>query len=194
MYNCGVCNKKGVNVKPALKYIELRADGSIAREDKICQSCHRGFLIRGYKPAVSDRHTIIALQNQPPVSQVPTTVESALLSESTVATAPQSAAPVSPAETITPIELPKLNAPDDYTPKPLTVSVTLPKPNADDSKNVDVIKVGRAVGKSTSLGKKAVVIKAPRADKTLAVKATQQAVEKKHKSKLKVIDKAKKSS
>lgn len=189
MYNCGICSKKGVNVKPALKYVELRADGSIAREDKICQSCHRGFLIRGYKPSVNDRHTIIALQHQPPVAQVPATAESALLLEPVLTPAPQATAPVSPAETVVPIELPKLNAPDDYTPKPLTVSVTLPKPSRSGSDNAAVIKVNRAVGKSTSVGKN-VTVNSRQVGKT----ASQSVADKKPKSKLKVIDKAKKSN
>lgn len=193
MYNCGICSKKGVNVKPALKYVELRADGSIAREDKICQSCHRGFLIRGYRPAVNDRHTIIALQHQPPVPQVPATTESALLSEPVLTPMPQATAPVSPAETVVPIELPKLAAPKDYAPKPLTFSVTLPKPNHSRSDNAAVIKVGRAVDKSTSVGKN-VIVNSRQGGKTASVTASQSVANKKPKSKLKVIDKAKKSN
>ena len=192
MYNCGICHAKGINVKPALKYTELRADGSIAREEKICQGCHRGVILQGYTPS-ADKHTIIAQQHKPPVQSVPTAAESTLLAE-TVPSAPVTK-PVSPAERIEPVVLPKLTAPEDYKPKPLTVTIAAPKPKEQPVASGKIIKTGRATGKSTSLA-----INDGQAGKTsskLPAKPSAEkqkpALEKKPKARVKIIDKSKSS-
>lgn len=186
MYNCGICHAKGISAKPALKYVELRADGSIAREDKICAGCHRGFVIKGHRPAKTDKHTIVVQQGVAPANHavVPATAVSTLLSEaSSVTSAPmpgltklETSAPPSPAEVVEPIVLPKLTAPDDYVPKPLTVTVTLPKPE----KSIPVaksIKVTKPKPVETKIGKPKIAV-----TETKTVKP---------RAKLKVIDKSK---
>ncbi len=193
MYNCGICHAKGINVKPALKYTELRADGSIAREDKICQGCHRGFILQGYTPS-ADKHTIIAQQHKPPAQSVPTTAESTLLVETTPG-APV-AKPVSPAERIEPVVLPKLTAPEDYKPKPLTVTVAVPKPKAQPVASGNTIKTGRAIGKSSALPSGNIQtgqISGSKPPVKPSVEKQKSVPEKKPKARLKIVDKSKSS-
>ncbi len=184
MYNCGICHAKGINAKPALKYVELRADGSIAREEKICAGCHRGFVIRGYKPSKADRHTIVAQHGTQPANQtvVPEVAVSSLLTETdpvksapapgTASTLEKSAPSI--ADTIEPVVLPKLTAPEDYTPKPLTVAVTLPK-----QREVPVAKVTKVVKPK------------PKAQVKPAAASAPVTPAKKPRSKIKIVDKSK---